>query len=204
MKIALIGATGNIGTRVLNEALSRGHTVTAIVRNPEKVPLHANATAVAGDVHDPAALAGLLAGHDAVVSAVHFLATDLEKLVAGVKQSGVKRWVVVGGAGSLEVAPGLKLVNAPGFPDAYKDEATKGGVFLDLLKSSAGDLDWSFLSPSALIVPGERTGKFRLGRDQLLKDANGDSKISMEDYAIALVDELEQPKHVRQRFTVGY
>lgn len=204
MKIALIGATGNIGTRVLNEALSRGHSVTAIVRNPQKVPAQAGVTATAGDVHDPAALAKLLAGHDAVVSAVHFLATDLEKLIAGVTRSGVKRWIVVGGAGSLEVAPGLKLVNAPGFPDAYREEATKGGVFLDLLKSSAGALDWSFLSPSALIVPGERTGKFRLGTDQLLKDANGDSKISMEDYAIALVDELEQPKHVRQRFTVGY
>lgn len=204
MKIALIGATGNIGTRVLNEALSRGHAVTAIVRNPQKVPVRDGVTAVAGDVHDPAVLAKLLTGHDAVVSAVHFLATDLEKLIAGVTRSGVKRWIVVGGAGSLEVAPGLKLVNAPGFPDAYRDEATKGGVFLDLLKSSAGALDWSFLSPSAMILPGERTGKFRLGKDELLKDANGDSKISMEDYAIALVDELEQPKHVRQRFTVGY
>ncbi|WP_341898980.1 NAD(P)-dependent oxidoreductase [Ferrovibrio terrae] len=204
MKIALIGATGNIGSRVLTEALSRGHHVTAIVRNPEKVPARPGVTAKAGDAHDPAALAPLLAGHDAVVSAVHFLASDFSKLLAAVRQSGVKRWLMVGGAGSLEVAPGLKLIDAPGFPEIYRAEAAKGGEFLEALKAQAADLDWSFLSPSAMIVPGERTGKFRLGKDTLLSDAKGDSRISMEDYAIALIDELESPKHIRQRFTVGY
>lgn len=204
MKIALIGATGNIGSRVLNEALTRGHSVTAIARKADALAARPGLTAKAADLHQPAALAPVLAGHDAVVSAVHFLASDFDKLLAAVRQSGVKRWLMVGGAGSLEVAPGLKLIDAPGFPEIYKAEAAKGGEFLDALKAQAADLEWSFLSPSAMIVPGERTGKFRLGKDTLLSDANGDSRISMEDYAIALVDELESPKHIRQRFTVGY
>ncbi|WP_341909366.1 NAD(P)-dependent oxidoreductase [Ferrovibrio terrae] len=204
MKIALIGATGNIGSRVLNEALTRGHSVTAIARKADALAARPGLTAKAADLHQPAALAPVLAGHDAVVSAVHFLASDFAKLLAAVRQSGVKRWLMVGGAGSLEVAPGLKLIDAPGFPEIYKAEAAKGGEFLDALKAQAADLEWSFLSPSAMIVPGERTGKFRLGKDTLLSDANGDSRISMEDYAIALIDELESPKHIRQRFTVGY
>lgn len=204
MKIALIGATGNIGSRVLNEALTRGHSVTAIARKADALAARPGLTAKAADLHQPAALAPLLAGHDAVVSAVHFLVSDFAKLLAAVRQSGVKRWLMVGGAGSLEVAPGLKLIDAPGFPEIYKAEAAKGGEFLDALKAQAADLEWSFLSPSAMIVPGERTGKFRLGKDTLLSDANGDSRISMEDYAIALIDELESPKHIRQRFTVGY
>ena len=203
MNIALIGASGNIGSRIAAELSRRGHSVTAIVRNPEKVVKQPGVTAVAGDIHDGAALASQLAGHEAVISAVHFLATDLDVLINAVKQSGVKRWLVVGGAGSLEVAPGLKLVDAPNFPAAYKDEASRGGVFLDKLKTEAA-LDWSFLSPAALILPGERTGSFRLGKDQLLVDARGESRISMEDYAIALVDELEKPAHIRQRFTVAY
>ena len=204
MKIALIGATGNIGSRVLNEALTRGHSVTAIARKTAALDARPGLNVQAADLHQPAALAPVLAGHDAVVSAVHFLASDFGKLLAAVRQSGVKRWLMVGGAGSLEVAPGLKLIDAPGFPEAYRAEAAKGGEFLAALKAEAADLDWSFLSPSAMIVPGERTGKFRLGTDTLLSDANGDSRISMEDYAVALVDELEQPKHIRQRFTVGY
>jgi putative NADH-flavin reductase len=203
MNIALIGASGNIGSRIAAELSRRDHSVTAIVRNPEKVAKQPGVTAVAGDIHDGAALARQLAGHEAVISAVHFLATDLDVLISAVKQSDVKRWLVVGGAGSLEVAPGLKLVDAPNFPAAYKDEASRGGVFLDKLKTETS-LDWSFLSPAALILPGERTGSFRLGRDQLLVDAKGESRISMEDYAIALVDELEKPAHIRQRFTVAY
>lgn len=203
MKVALIGASGFIGSRLLAELTARGHAVTAIVRNPEKVAALPDVTAVKGDVFDEAGLARLLAGHDAAISAVHFTASDPQILLAAVKQSDVKRYLVVGGAGSLEVAPGVRLFDTPEFPAAYLDEARKGGVFLDLLKQEQG-LDWTFLSPSALIRPGERTGEFRLGTDQILVDARGNSSISAEDYAIALVDELERPAHSRRRFTVGY
>ena len=203
MNIALIGATGFIGSRLLTELTRRGHKVTAIVRNPEKVPAGAGISARKGDVFDRDGLSALLAGHDAVISAVHFSASDAATLLSAVKQSGVTRYLVVGGAGSLEVAPGVKLFDTKEFPAIYLDEARKGGAFLDLLKAETA-LDWTFLSPSALIQPGERTGKFRLGKDQLLVDANGNSAISAEDYAIALVDELEKPAHSRQRFTVGY
>lgn len=203
MKVALIGASGFIGSRLLAELASRGHIVTAIVRNPEKVASLPGVTAVKGDIFDKDGLAKLLAGHDAAISAVHFTASDPEALLAAVKQSGVKRYLVVGGAGSLEVAPGVKLFDTPEFPTIYLDEAKKGGVFLDLLKREP-TLDWTFLSPSALIQPGERTGKFRLGDDQLLVDDKGKSTISAEDYALALIDELEKPAHSRRRFTVGY
>ena len=202
-KVALIGASGFIGSRLLAELSARGHAVTAIVRSPEKVAALPGVTAVKGDVFDKDGLAKSLAGHDAVISAVHFTASDPQVLLAAVRQSGVKRYLVVGGAGSLEVAPGVKLFNTPQFPAIYLDEARKGGVFLDLLEQEQV-LDWVFLSPSALIQPGERTGKFRLGTDQLLVDAKGDSSISAEDYAIALVDEREKPAHRRRRFTVGY
>ena len=202
-KVALIGASGFIGSRLLAELSARGHAVTAITRNPEKVASLPGVTAVKGDVFDKDGLARLLAGHDAVISAVHFTASDPQTLLAAVRQSGAKRYLVVGGAGSLEVAPGVKLFDTPEFPAAYLDEARKGGAFLDLLKQEQG-LDWTFLSPSALIQPGERTGQFRLGTDQLLVDAKGSSAISAEDYAIALVDELEKPAHGRRRFTVGY
>ncbi len=203
MKVVLIGASGFIGSRLLAELSARGHAVTAIVRNPEKIAALAGVTAIKGDVFDKDGLAKLLAGHDAVISAVHFTASDPQVLLAAVRQSGVKRYLVVGGAGSLEVAPGVKLFDTPEFPAIYLDEARKGGVFLDLLKQDQG-LDWTFLSPSALIQPGERTGQFRLGTDQLLVDNKGNSSISAEDYAIALVDELEKPAHSRRRFTVGY
>jgi len=159
-------------------------------------------TAKKGDVFDKPALAALLRGHDAVVSAVHFTASDPELLVEAVKTAGVKRFFVVGGAGSLEVAPGVKLIDTPRFPAAYKAEASKGGAFLDCLRKE-NELEWTFLSPSAMVGPGERTGKFRLGKDQLLTNDKG-SSISWEDYAIAAVDELENPAHIRQRFTVGY
>ncbi|PZN94490.1 MAG: 3-beta hydroxysteroid dehydrogenase [Hyphomicrobiales bacterium] len=203
MKIALIGATGFIGSRILTELVSRGHAVTAIVRNPDKVPALDGVAAVKGDIFDKDGLATLLAGHEAVISSVHYLASDPDALLGAVKQSGAKRYLVVGGAGSLEVAPGVKLVDTPEFPAIYLDEARKGGAYLDLLKQETA-LDWTFLSPSAIIAPGERTGRFRLGLDELLIDGNGDSRISAEDYAIALVDELEKPAHSRKRFTVGY
>lgn len=202
MRVALIGASGTGGSRLLAELSRRCHQVTAIARHPDKIAKLPGVTAKKGDVFDKASLAALLKGHDAVISSVHFTASDPKLLVEAVKQSGVKRYFVVGGAGSLEVAPGVKLIDTPQFPAAYKAEAAKGGEFLDLLRKDR-DLDWTFLSPSAVIGPGERTGKFRLGKDQLLTNDKG-SSISWEDYAIAAVDELEKPAHIRERFTVGY
>jgi len=202
MKVALIGASGQGGSRLLAELSRRGHHVTAIGRHPEKIARLPNVTASKGDVCDKAGLVALIKGHDAVISAVRFTASDPALLIEAVKAAGVRRYFVVGGAGSLEVAPGVKLVDTPQFPAAYKPEATKGGEFLDLLRKEK-ELEWTFLSPSAMVGPGERTGKFRLGKDQLLTTDKG-SSISWEDYAIAAVNELEKPAHVRQRFTVGY
>lgn len=203
MKIAVIGASGNAGSRISAELARRGHSVTAIARNPEKIAVQANVTPTRGDVMDQAGLARLLAGHDAAISSVHFLASDPAKLIGAAKESKVGRYLVVGGAGSLEVAPGVRLVTTPGFPVAYKAEAEKGAAFLDLLRAET-ELNWTFLSPSALFTAGERTGKFRLGNDQLLTAADGKSSISFEDFAVALADEIERPAHIRQRFTVGY
>jgi putative NADH-flavin reductase len=202
MKIALIGATGNAGSRILAELSRRGHHVTAIARQPDKVPALPGVTAVKADAGDVAGLAAAIKGHDAVISSVHFTASDPHKLIAAVREAGVPRYLVVGGAGSLEVAPGVKLIDTPEFPALYKAEASAGGDFLDLLRRQPA-LDWTFLSPSAMFVPGERTGKFRIGGDQLLSNAQG-SSISFEDYAIALADEIEKPAHSRRRFTVGY
>ena len=202
MKIALIGASGNAGSRIAAELSSRGHDVTAIARNADKIAKLTGVTPLAVDIADTDALISALRGHDAVVSSVHFTASDPDQLIGAAKASGVKRYLVVGGAGSLDVAPGVKLVDTPQFPPEYKEEATKGGIFLDKLREEK-DLDWTFLSPSAAFIPGERTGTFRLGTDELLTNDEG-SSISFEDYAIALVDEIETPRHSRQRFTVGY
>ncbi|MCJ2086446.1 NAD(P)-dependent oxidoreductase [Methylobacterium sp. E-005] len=202
MNVALIGATGNAGSRILAELARRGHAVTAIARSADRVAALPGVTAKAGDVFDQEGLAALLKGHDAVISSVHFTASDPRKLIEAVRASGAQRYLVVGGAGSLEVAPGVKVIDTPDFPAEYKAEAAAGGVFLDLLRGET-QLDWTFLSPSAMFVPGERTGRFRLGTDQLLANEQG-SSISFEDYAIALVDELEKPEHSRARFTVGY
>jgi len=203
MKIAIIGATGKAGSRVRDEALARGHEVTAIARNPDGITKRDRLTAQRGDVFDLDGMARLLAGHDAVVSATRFKAVGAKPIVDAVKKAGVKRLLVVGGAGSLEVAPGQQLVDTPDFPAVAKEEASAGRIFLNALKAER-DLDWTFLSPSGTFAPGARTGKFRVGKDALLKDAQGQSSISMEDYAIAMVDELEKPKHSRDRFTVGY
>jgi uncharacterized protein len=202
VKIALIGATGMIGSRLLAELNRRGHEVTAIVRRPERVPALPNVSAKKGDVFDEKGLAELVKNQDAVISAVHYLDSDPKKLLAAVKASGAPRYLVVGGAGSLEVAPGVKLIDTPQFPAQYKAEAQAGSDYLDLLRQER-TLDWTFLSPSAVIAPGERTAKFRLGGDQLLTHEKG-SNISAEDYAIAMADELEKPAHSRRRFTVGY
>ena len=200
--VALIGASGNAGNRILKELSDRGHRVTGIARDPDKIARLPNVTAIAGDVLDQAALASLLRGHDAVISSVRFVGSDPALLIAAIRDASIKRYLVVGGAGSLEVTPGQRLVDQPSFPAAYKSEASKGGEFLDQLRK-VDDLEWTFLSPSALFTAGQRTGKFRLGKDQLLTTDSG-SSISFEDYAIAMVDELERPAHLRQRFTVGY
>lgn len=200
--VALIGASGNAGSRILAELSDRNHLVTAIARHPERIERLSGVMTQPGDVHDRAGLAEMLRGHDAVISSVHFATSDADALIGAVRDSGVKRYLVVGGAGSLEVAPGQRLIDQPSFPAEYFEEASAGVAFLEYLKG-VKDLDWTFLSPSALFVPGERTGNFRLGKDSLLANEHG-SSISFEDYAIAMVDELERPAHVRQRFTVGY
>jgi putative NADH-flavin reductase len=213
MKIALIGATGFIGSAILQEALDRGHKVTGIVRHPEKLPQHPNLVAQRGDVRNETETTELVMGYDAVISAYNpgWDVPDLyqqhiaayRSIIDGVKKAGVKRLLVVGGAGSLEVAPGVQLVETPEFPEEWKAGSLSTREVLYLLRDEP-ELDWSYLSPSGAIAPGERTGQFRLGTDQLLKDANGESRISLEDYAVAMLDELENPKHIRQRFTVGY
>ncbi len=202
MNIALIGASGRVGSRILAELSSRRHAVTAIARDPAKITALPGVTAVAGDIEATDALAQQVKGHGLVISSVLFSASDANKLLAAVKASGVRRYYVVGGAGGLEVAPGKLLLDTPEFPDIYKVEAQAGLDFLNKLKAEDG-LDWTFLAPSAVFEPGERTGTFRLGRDQLLTNESG-SSISFEDFAVALVDEIETPAHVRQRFTVGY
>ena len=204
MKIAVAGASGRAGfgdhqgTVPPRPCASPPSPGTR--RRSRRLP---NVTPTKGDVLDQAGLAKLWAGHDVAISSVHFLASDPHKLIGAAKDSKVGRYLVVGGAGSLEVAPGVKLVTTPGFPAQYKAEAEAGGAFLDLLRQEK-ELNWTFISPSALFIEGERTGKFRLGTDQLLADANGKSWISFADYAIALADEIERPAHPRQRFTVGY
>ena len=202
--VAILGITGRAGSRIATELLGRQHTTTGIARNIGQASSQPGLSLKAADVTDGKALARLLEGHDVVVSSTRFVGDiDAPTLIAAAKQAGVKRVVVVGGAGSLEVAPGLALIDTPEFPEIYKAEASAGGVFLQALRGET-ELDWTFISPPALFEPGQRTGHFRLGGDALLIDGAGNSHVSMEDYAIALVDEIEQPRHPRQRFTVGY
>lgn len=203
MKIALIGATGNVGQRIISEAVSRGHEVIAIARNVDAIAAQDHVTPVAADLADPGSIARALKGADVAVLSVRFQGLDFEQALQAIAQPGVKRLLVVGGAASLEVAPGQTLLDQPDFPDFIKPEATPARAALDRLRQEE-DLDWTFLSPSVFFGPGERTGTFRLGRDQVLTAADGKSHISYEDYAIALLDEIEQPRHSRARFTVGY
>ena len=213
MKIAVIGATGFVGSTILQEALQRGHEVTAIVRHPEKVTPHPKLRPHKTDVQKADEVTRSVAGHDAVISAFNpgWSNPDIynqqvkgtRAIIDGVKKAGVKRLLFVGGAGSLEVKPGVQSVDLPEFPAEYKQGALATREALNLLRKEP-NLDWSFLSPSADLFPGQRTGKFRLGTDQLLADAKGESRISVEDYAMAMIDEVEKPKHIRRRFTVGY
>jgi uncharacterized protein len=203
MKIAIIGATGNAGSRIAAEALRRGHSVTGITRSADQEKVPAGVVLRQGDASQPEQLAALIQGHDVVVSSARFSQLKAAALLDGVKSAGVKRLLVVGGAASLETAPGVILLDSPTFPAEYKGEAVPGKQFLDDLRTETA-IDWTFLSPPAMFAPGERTGTFRIGQNQLMADEQGKSHISMEDYAIALLDEIEQPKHLRQRFTVAY
>lgn len=202
-KIAIIGATGRAGSQLLEEALRRGHSVIAIARNPARLQGREGVTCVALDVTDAGALEQALVGHEIVLSAAHFAAIKPQAIIEPVKKAGVKRLLVVGGAGSLLLPSGHKVIDSPDFPEAYKAEATAGGHYLDTLRQEK-ELDWTFLSPSAEFVEGERTGIFNLGKDHLLISADGRSWITFADYAIAMLDEVEKPAHSRQRFTVGY
>jgi putative NADH-flavin reductase len=209
MNVVLYGATGMIGSRIQRELVSRGHTVTAVVRDPSRVESSPVVTAVKGDLTDAADVAANAKGADAIISAYspgqgteHLVLDATRSLIAGAKSAGVSRILVVGGAGSLYVAPGVTVIDSGHLPDAWKPIAIAHRDALEILRTA--DLDWTYLSPAAFIELGERTGKFRLGKDDLVADAKGESRISAEDYAIALVDELEQPKHLRQRFTLAY
>lgn len=214
MKVAIIGASGFVGSELLKEALTRGHEVTAIVRNPEKITIeNPNLTIKQGDASDSDSVAALVAGNEAVLSAYNagwanpnlydeFLAGS-KAIQEGTKKAGIKRLLVVGGAGSLEVAPNLQLVDTLQFPAEWKAGATAARDYLTSLREEK-DLDWTFLSPAIMLEPGERTANFRLGGDQLLTDAKGDSKISVQDLAVALVDELEKNQFIQKRFTVAY
>lgn len=204
--IALIGASGNIGSKITGELLDRGHTVTAICRNPDTMDAQEGVTTVPGDMLNPEQLAETLKGHDAVISAAPFVTNESEKLFAAVRDSGVKRYVMVGGAASLFNDEGVKVwdtLQGVGIPEPVLANIAEGIRAFDLLQLE-DSLDWTFFSPAVMIGPGERTGQFRLGKDNVVADENGDSKISYDDYAIALVDELEQGNNIRGRFTIGY
>ena len=213
MNIALIGATGFVGSAVLNELLQRGHRVTALARHPDKLAARERLTVVRADAQDVAQVAQAVLGHDAVLSAYNpgWGQPDIYEqylrgtraIVAGTRQAGVRRLLVVGGAGSLYVAPGVQLVDTPEFPAEWKQGALGARDALNELGQEAA-LDWTMLSPPILLQPGERTGQYRLGQDNPLMDGEQPGHISVADLAVALVDELESPRHTRQRFTVAY
>jgi putative NADH-flavin reductase len=210
MKIALFGASGTIGQRIAQEALNRGHEVTGIVRNPAKVQLtHPHLTITAGDALDAASVARVVVGHEVVVSAIspggnpQVLVDAAHALIAGVARAQVRRLIAVGGAGSLEVSPGVLLLDTPKMQNVpWRPVVLAHRDALEVYR--AADLDWTFFSPADQIAPGERTGAYRLGTDQLVTNAQGESRISAEDYAVALVDEIEQPQFIRRRFTAAY
>jgi len=204
--IALIGASGNIGTKITKELLDRGYTVTAIARNPEKIEAREGVTAVACDLLDSDAMAEALKGHDAVISAAPFITDASEQLFDGVRKSGVKRYLMVGGAASLFNDQGVKVwdtLQDLGIPEPVLANIAEGIRAFELLKQE-DSVDWTFFSPAVMIGPGERTGTFRLGKDNVVADAEGNSKISYDDFAIAMVDELDQGNNIKGRFTIGY
>lgn len=202
MKVAVLGASGRAGSEITKELAARGHEVIAIARKPEAIAVAAGITVKQGDAADPQALAELIRGTDAVISALHF---DIKAatLLAALKAAGVPRLLVTGGAASLEVAPGKRLWDVMELPEEWKPAILGGITFLEDLRSES-EIDWTFFSPAAFIEVGPRTGTFRLGTDQLVTDDKGESRISFADYAIAMVDELEQHRHPRARFTAAY
>ncbi|MDP4076567.1 NAD(P)-dependent oxidoreductase [Acidovorax sp. A1169] len=212
MNIALIGATGFVGSAVLEELLRRQHRVTALARNLGKLAARDGLTVVQADAQDATQVAKAVAGHDAVVNAYNpgWTVPDIHDqflvgtraIYAGVKQAGVNRLLVVGGAGSLYVAPGVQLVDTPGFPAEYKAGALAAREALNLIRNET-TLDWTFLSPPILLAPGERTGQYRLGTDAPLMNGDAPGGISVADLAVAIGDELESPRHLQQRFTVA-
>lgn len=213
MKVALIGATGFVGTAVLKELLQRGHHVTAIARDITKIENNDNVTAVKADIYNEAEVTEAIKGLDAVVSAFNSGWTNpniyddflkgSDSVQSGAKAAGIKRYLVVGGAGSLYIAPGVQLIDTPEFPEAYKAGASAAKDYLSQLKNET-ELDWTFLSPAIELTPGTRTGTFRTNLENPVFDAENRSRISVEDLAVAIVDEIEEPKHIKQRFTVGY
>jgi len=216
MQLVVFGATGNVGQRVVGEALRRGHEVVGVVRDPEAVQSpDKRVRLVKGDATKADDVARLTRGADAVVSAISprpnprglpapSLAENSRALIKGLRDAGVKRVVYVGGASSLEVAPGKALADTPDFPEIYREEAREGREALDIWRKDAKGLDWTYLSPAAEIAPGNRTGKYRTTDDKLLVDDKGRSFITFEDYAAAVLDELEHPQHVAKRFGVAY
>lgn len=208
--VILFGPSGMIGSRILNEALSRSHTVTAITRDPSRFSVsHENLTIVAGNALDPASIVDVVKGHDAVLSAIGTSGSSVEvivdaarSLIEGLSQSGIRRLVVVGGAGVLEVEPGVQFVDSSNFLEAYRPLALVHREAYNLYKTS--DLDWTFVCPAGEIAPGERTGKFQVGADYLLTNEKGESRISAEDFAIAFVNEVETPQYIHHRLTVAY
>lgn len=213
MKIAIIGASGQVGSYIRDEALARGHQVTAIVRHPEKITVsNPHLTVLNADVLKDS-VEDIVKGHEAVIAAynpgwnnpnIYNEQVDgAKKIIAGVKKSGVKRLLFVGGAGSLEVSPGVQLVDTLKVPDQIKGGILATRETLYMLREE-NQLEWTFLSPPASFAQGERTGHYRVGKDQVLNDEKGESKISLQDYAVAMIDELEHPQHTRERFTVAY
>lgn len=201
-KIAILGATGNAGQRLVTEALSRGHSVTGLSRHADAQAPRDGVTWVKADINDVDDTAAKIAGHDAVILSMPFKDLTFDNVFAVAKKAGV--WLlVVGGAASLKNDEGIVLLDMPGFPDFIKVEAAPARDFLNQLKAGQG-FDWTFLSPAMFFGPGERTGTFRLGTETLLTAADGKSSISYEDFAVAMIDEIETPKHKNQRFTVGY
>jgi putative NADH-flavin reductase len=215
MNIAIVGATGFVGSKLLDEATLRGHKVTAITRSPQKLPANAAVEAVKADVNDVNTLVEHFRGKDAVIHAyspakelgvmekIEQQGKATQTIIAAVKAADVKRLLAVGGAGSLYVSPGVRNMDQPGFPKEYEG-GVKATLLIKEILMKEPELDWTYLSPSNMLVPGQRTGQFRLGLDDLLIGADGESRISVEDYAVAMIDELEHPAHSRKRFTVGY
>lgn len=214
-KITLIGASGFVGSAVLNEALDRGIEVTAVVREPKKIKVtNPHLKVVKGDVSSLDTVVELSEGMDAVISAYNpgWSNKDIYNetlsvyptILKGVKKAGVKRLLIVGGAGTLFVAPGVRVVDSGAIPDTIMPGVKSLGEFYLNILQKERDIDWVFFSPAGNIAPGKRTGKYRLGKDDLIVDENGKSSISVEDYAKAMIDEFEKPAHHQERFTIGY